>query len=127
MKLMSTSIRLRIGFTQAYVEALGEDVAHHWSEGLPEWEDAPGYMNIPVMLWLRNLLLAFDMRDYAKMRYNLLGNGSHWFPGLNAAQLDDLDIETAVKKSPFAKQIPTWLRDTHAELYEAPVKRESES
>ncbi len=111
----------------AMIEAVGEEVADRYAEGLPNWEAAPGYMNMPIMLWLRNLLLAYDMHDYGKMRYNLLGNGEHWFPGLNAAHVDDLDLEASLKKSPFAKQIPGWLRETHEQLYEAPKKRLSQS
>ncbi len=111
----------------ALVEAVGEKTADRFAEGLPNWEAAPGYMNMPIMLWLRNLLLAYDMRDYGKMRYNLLGNGEHWFPGLNAAHVDDLDLEAALKESPFAKQIPGWLRETHEQLYQAPKKRLSQS
>ena len=111
----------------AMIAALGEQQADQFTTGLPGWEDAPGYMNLPVMLWLRNLVKAFDMLDYAKMRYNLLGNGSHWFPGLNAARLEELDLAAALKKSPFAEQIPGWLKEAHELLYEAPAKRESES
>lgn len=115
---------------QAMVDALGEDYVLGFAEGLPNWEAAPGYMNIPIMLWLRSLALAFDMIEYGKMRYNLLGEGKHWFPGLNAAHLDDLPPEQmakAVKDSPFAEQIPTWLRETHRLLGGDPVKRLSQS
>ncbi|MGI9427176.1 MAG: aldo/keto reductase [Bythopirellula sp.] len=111
----------------ALVKAVGADVVDRFSEGLPPWSKTPGYVNIGVMLWLRNLLLAFDMQDYAKMRYNLLGNGSHWFPGMHAANLDQLDLTAALKKSPFAEQIPQWLGELHHRLYDAPVKRESQS
>ena len=83
-------------------------------------------MSIARMLWLRNLALAYDMHEYGKMRYNLLGNGGTWFPGLNAAHIDELDLKTALKESPFADKIPDWLRETHKMLYEAPKKRLSE-
>jgi predicted aldo/keto reductase-like oxidoreductase len=58
--------------------------------GLPTPEETPGQIDIPTILWLRNLLLAFDMEEYAKARYNLLGNGGHWFPGQRADQLAQL-------------------------------------
>lgn len=97
----------------AMVDAVGADLADRFAEGLPDWENSPGYMNIPAMLWLRNLALAFDMQEYARMRYNLLGNGGHWFPGLNASRVAELDLSKAVAESPFAEQIPNWLRETH--------------
>lgn len=111
----------------ALVEAVGEEFADRYAEGLPDWEESPGYMNMGVMLWLRQLDMAYGMRDYAKMRYNLLGNGGHWFPGLNAGHVEELQLEKALAKSPFREQIPGWLRETHAALYEAPQQRLSES
>ena len=112
---------------QAMLDAVGENFADHFTEGLPAWENAPGYMNLPIMLWLRTLVEAYDMHDYARMRYNLLGNGSHWFPGLNAAHVEKLDLSAALKNSPFKAKIPGWLSETHAKLYEAPKNRLSQS
>lgn len=112
---------------EAMVDAVGIDVADQFREGLPPWHESPGYMNIPVMLWLRNLALAYDMQEYAQMRYNLLGNGGHWFPGLNAANLADLDIENSVKNSPFSEHIHSWLEQSHRQFFRKPEKRLSQS
>lgn len=113
---------------QAMVDAVGEDVADRFRDGLPVWDDGEnaGYINTHVVLWLRNLALAYDMIEYGKMRYNLLGSGGHWFSGLNAAHLDTMTEERlhqAFKKSPFADQIARWLREAQEMLGGAGVKR----
>ncbi|MDR9403208.1 MAG: aldo/keto reductase, partial [Halothece sp. Uz-M2-17] len=66
-----------------------------------------------VILWLRNLALAYDLTDYAKMRYNLLGRASHWFPGEKANDLDTLDLKSCLKNSPHADKIPSLLAQAH--------------
>jgi len=108
---------------EALVDAVGEHAADSFHEGLPDWEEAPGYMNLRVILWLRHLALAYDMQAYGRMRYNLLGNGGHWFPGLNAQQARCLDLAAALRRSPFAAQIPAWLEEAHALFSDAPVVR----
>jgi predicted aldo/keto reductase-like oxidoreductase len=112
---------------QAMEAAVGKEVADRFAEGLPAWEATPGNLNLPVMIWLRNLVEAFDLTDYAKMRYNLLGGASHWFPGMNYGDLQGRDLTPALAKSPFAGELEGWLAEIHERLYEAPKKRLSES
>jgi predicted aldo/keto reductase-like oxidoreductase len=108
---------------QQAVDTLGEDWLRTWQKGLPSPDETPGNINIPVILWLWNLLLAFDMEEYAKARYNLLGNGGHWFPGQPADRLDTLDLSPCLRQSPHADIIPRLLADTHSRLGGQAVSR----
>ncbi len=112
---------------QAMIERLGADWCHTWQQGLPQPEDTPHGINIPVILWLRNLALAYDMLDYARMRYNLLGNGSHWFPGQTASRLTPQDLQPCLERSPHREIIPDLLAEAHELLSSPAVKRLSQS
>ena len=92
---------------------LGADWAARWYEGLPEWSDVPGDVNVFEILRLRNFAKAFDMLEYGKMRYNLLGNADHWFPGNRADKLGALDFSGCLKRSPFKDKIPEYLAEAH--------------
>ncbi|MEE2695468.1 MAG: aldo/keto reductase, partial [Cyanobacteriota bacterium] len=95
-------------------QALGPEWCRSWSTGLPAWHDTPGELNLPVLLWLHNLLEAWDLESYARARYRLLSNGGHWFAGANADALDDTvqesDLQAALVASPWRDQIPDILR-----------------
>lgn len=95
------------------ITILGEDWVKTWHVNLPSYEQTPGQVNIPTILWLWNLAIAYDMIDYAKMRYNRLGNGSHWFPGKKAEQIHKLDLQPCLSRSPHADKIPTILAQAH--------------
>jgi hypothetical protein len=88
------------------IATLGEDWVKSWETNLPTFDQTPGEVNIRVILWLRNLAIAYDLVEYAKMRYNLLGNGSHWFPGNKADRLDELDLRQCLIGNPHADKIP---------------------
>jgi predicted aldo/keto reductase-like oxidoreductase len=104
-------------------KVLGEEWANTWQEGLPKWFATPGEMHIPVILRLRNLALAFDMIEYGKMRYNLLGKADHWFPGNMADKVGDYDLTKCLAQSPHASVIPGYLKETEELLGGEAVER----
>jgi predicted aldo/keto reductase-like oxidoreductase len=112
---------------EAAIAILGSEWIKTWNVGLPQYQDTPGNINIPLILWLRNLALAYDLTEYGKMRYNLLGNGNHWFPGEKATNLDDLDLSQCLINSPHRQKIPQFLKEADQILGGMEVKRLSQS
>ena len=105
---------------QAAETALGETWLNSWRIGLPRWQDTPGEINLPVLLWLHNLLEAWDLESYARARYRLLGSGGHWFAGANADALDErvsiTELDAVLQASPWRQQIPDILRALKSRL-----------
>jgi predicted aldo/keto reductase-like oxidoreductase len=112
---------------QAAIDRLGEAWVKTWEQGLPRYDQVPNKMNIRVILWLSNLVTAYDMLEYAKMRYNLLGQGGTWFPGTNAADFDPEALKDCLKHSPHAAVISDRLRAAHELLGGEAVQRLSKA
>jgi predicted aldo/keto reductase-like oxidoreductase len=49
------------------------------------------------------------------MRYRQLGK-DHWFPGNQAARIDDAALARCLQASPHAERIPGLLREAHEML-----------
>ena len=109
------------------LEALGEPWLMTWREGLPHWKDTPGGINLSVLLWLHNLIEAWDLESYARARYGILGHAGHWAPGANADALDqavsETDLRAVLNQSPWAETIPGLLRDLKERVGGVPQER----
>lgn len=109
------------------IKSLGEEWYKTWHLGLPTYQETPNKINIPIILWLRNLVLAYDMIEFAQARYNLLGNGGDWFPGEQAKNINKFALKNCLANSPHAEIIPDLLANTHRLLQAKSVQRLSSS
>ena len=110
-----------------FISILGADWMKNWYKYLPAPEDAEDQVCLYHILRLYNLVKTFDMIEFSKFRYNLLGNGGHWFPGRKATEEALRNIDSLLTGNPRADKIKNILRETHILLNDAPQERLSQS
>lgn len=81
----------------------------------------PEGINIPEVLRLRNLSIAFEMTEYGKYRYRMFENADHWFWGRKTVYCTDCG--ECLPRCPEALNIPKLLKETHRMLGEGEGKR----
>ncbi|MBE9034666.1 aldo/keto reductase [aff. Roholtiella sp. LEGE 12411] len=74
----------------------------------------PENINIPEVLRLRNLAVAYDMTDYGQYRYGMFENAGHWFAGMKANRCTECG--DCLPRCPENLDIPALLADTHQKL-----------
>jgi len=107
--------------------ALGADWWMELWRAFPNYVDVPGEVNIQEILRLWSFAKSLDLVEWGKMRYNLMGNAGHWFPGASAASFDSTKIRATLSGNPFAEKTVRVLAEAHAMLHGAQQKRLSES
>ncbi len=110
-----------------FASVMGENWAADWQKDLPHTVNAPDPFPLYMVLRLYNLAKTYDMVDYARSRYNLLGNSGHWVPGEKVNKIDWRLLEKAIAGYPFADRVPDILREAHEWFDEGKKKRLSES
>ena len=91
-------------------QVLGTEKCSQCYECLP----CPENINIPEVLRLRNLTVAYDMEDYGKYRYGMFENAGHWFPGMKGSRCTECG--DCLPRCPEELDIPGLLKDTHERL-----------
>ena len=74
----------------------------------------PENINIPEVLRLRNLAVAYDMTDYGQYRYGMFENAGHWFPGMKGNRCTECG--DCLPRCPEKLDIPALLEDAHQKL-----------
>ncbi|MDB6055866.1 MAG: putative oxidoreductase of the aldo/keto reductase family [Verrucomicrobiales bacterium] len=106
---------------------LGDAWLNSWHKDLPEYFNVPGQVNILEILRLWTYARSLDLVDWGKMRYNLLGQADHWFPGENSGKVNGNELSSVLGSHPQAARISEIMHEAHQLFFEAPKKRLSES
>lgn len=107
----------------AMQEVLGDDWINPYVDSIPECYDIPGEINVREIIRLWTWAKGLEMIEFGKMRYNLLGQADHWFPGNTAAIIQEDALLEKIKNHPRASRIIPILKEAHELLKGDPKQR----
>lgn len=81
----------------------------------------PENINIPEVLRLRNLAVAYEMTDFSQYRYQMFENAGHWFAGVKGNRCTSCG--DCLPRCPHQLDIPVLLSDAHQRLNGKPRRR----
>ncbi len=96
---------------------LGKTMCGQCRECLP----CPNKVPISEILRLRNLAIGYDLKVFAKERYNLIGRAGHWWEEVNATACERCG--DCIPRCPNNLNIPNLLEETHLNLLDSPTRR----
>lgn len=87
-----------------------------WAK-LPPWHSTPGYINIPFILWLANLVRGWGLEEFARRRYGQLGRDVYWVPGNNGGDAGRYDLGAIAGRAGLeTAELGRLLAEAHAML-----------
>lgn len=98
-------------------QALGPSQCQQCYQCLP----CPEGINIPEVLRLRNLAIAYDMTAYGRYRYGMFENAGHWFPGRRGSRCTDCG--DCLPRCPVELPIASLVKETEQRLGGTPRRR----
>jgi uncharacterized protein len=124
MEAVTAPITQRV--TAEVERIVGAEFYQNWTEGIPAHEQLPGQVNVREIVRLWIFAQSLDLVEWGKMRYNLMGQAGHWFPGLKASAWNEADMRAALSGARHRERLLEILHAAHTLLDAEPKQRLSQ-
>jgi uncharacterized protein len=106
---------------------LGSDWLEHWHQGIPEWEELPGLINVKDIVRLWTWAKSIDLVEFATWRYNMLSADDIWVQGNPVQDFDAKAMREKLSANRFGERILDILYEARNLFGGEKIKKLSES